>query len=139
MHRHRLLAAAYAALLIGVTLLGWIPALADPNGRLFGIYRLTWYNGLLHLASAAWALGASVLSESAAVMFLRIFGALYLVDGLMGLAIGSGYLDLGIVFYGVRDLPFSFKIMANTPHIVLGGVALAAGIFWPTSRPVPAE
>ena len=27
----------------------------------------------------------------------------------MGLAVGSGYLDLGIVRFGVLDLPLSFK------------------------------
>jgi hypothetical protein len=139
MQRHRVLAGAYAATLIGVTVLGWIPAFADANGRLFGIFRLTWYNDALHLASAAWALGAAVISSSAAVFFLRVFGALYLTDGLMGLAIGSGYLDLGVLFYGVRNLPFGFKLLANLPHIGLGALALAAGLFWPSPRTVPAE
>lgn len=64
----------------------------------------------------------------AARNFLLIFGALYLADGLMGLAVGSGYLDLGIINNGVLDLPFTFKIMANAPHILLGGVALWAGL-----------
>jgi hypothetical protein len=127
MSRHRVVATIYAALLIAVTVLGWMPSLADADGRLFGIYRLTWYNDLLHLGSAAWALGAAIVGEASAILFLQVFGTLYLADGLMGLAIGSGYLDLGIVFYGVRDLPFSFKILANTPHIVLGAVALAFG------------
>jgi Domain of unknown function (DUF4383) len=139
MSRHRVAAAIYAALLIGVTVLGWIPALADANGRLFGIFRLTWYNDLLHLGSAAWALGATIVGEASAVLFLRVFGALYLADGLMGLAIGSRYLDLGIVFYGVRDLPLAFKIFANTPHIVLGAVALAIGVTSSNLRSVRAE
>jgi hypothetical protein len=54
---------------------------------------------------------------------------LYLADGLLGLITGSGYLDLGILIHGVQDLPIIFKIMANTPHILLGGVAVAAGFF----------
>ena len=45
----------------------------------------------------------------------------------MGLALGSGYLDLGILTNGILDLPFGFKILANTPHIALGGFALIAG------------
>ncbi len=133
MQRHRTLAGLYAVILIGVTVLGWIPAFADESGRLFGIFRLTWYNDALHLSSAAWALAAAVLSTSASITFLTLFGALYLVDGLMGLATGSGYLDLGIVFYGVRDLPLGFKLLANTPHVVLGAVALAAGWFLPVA------
>jgi hypothetical protein len=124
---HRLIAGLYAGALLGVTVLGWIPALADVDGRLFGIFRLTWYNDALHLGSAAWALVACVVSTSAAVLFLRLFGALYLIDGLMGLATGSGYLDLGILLYGFRDLPLSFRVLANLPHITLGAAALLAG------------
>ena len=44
----------------------------------------------------------------------------------MGLAIGSGYLDLGILLYGVQNLPFGFKIFANLPHVALGGFAVFA-------------
>ena len=128
--RPRTLAGLYAAALIFVTVLGWIPALADANGRLFGIFRLTWYNDALHLASAAWALAAALRSRASALVFLIVFGALYLADGLMGLAIGTGFLDLSVVFYGVRDLPFDFKLLANLPHIVMGAVALAAGLAW---------
>jgi len=130
MGRPRGLAGLYALILVGVTVLGWMPFLADASGRLFGIFRLTWYNDTLHLTSAAWALGAALVSRSAAIFFLILFGALYLSDGLMGLAIGSGYLDLGVVFYGVRDLPFTFKLLANLPHITLGAAALTAGLAW---------
>jgi hypothetical protein len=61
------------------------------------------------------------------VIFCQVFGTLYLLDGLMGLVTGSGYLDLGIVVYGVLDMPFGFKILANLPHIALGGFAAYAG------------
>ena len=74
------------------------------------------------------ALAAALISGRAARNFLCIFGALYLLDGLLGLWTGSGYLDLGIINYGVLDLPFGFKILASGPHILLGGVALAAGL-----------
>jgi hypothetical protein len=130
--RHRLLAGVFAAVLIGVTVLGWIPFLADANGRLFGIFRLTWYNDVLHLSSATWALGACLASRSASIVFLRVFGTLYLTDGLLGLATGSGYLDLGIIIYGVRDFPLLFRALANGPHIVLGTIALVGGLIPPT-------
>ncbi len=68
------------------------------------------------------------MSARAARLFLLLFGAAYLADGMMGLAVGSGYLDFGIFTNGVVDLPFIFKIMANTPHILLGGFALFAGL-----------
>ncbi len=62
--------------------------------------------------------------DPAARSFLTYFGLLYLADGLLGLATGSGYLDLGIINYGIQDLPLGFKILANLPHISLGGMAV---------------
>jgi hypothetical protein len=47
----------------------------------------------------------------------------------MGLIFGSGYLDLGILIYGVQNLPLTFKVLANLPHIGLGGFALFSGLF----------
>lgn len=118
----------YAAALAAAASLNYIPGLTDAEGRVFGVFALDIFDDLLHLASAAWALWAGLSSERAARTFLLLFGGLYLFDGLMGLATGSGYLDLGIVNNGVLDLPLSFKMMANGPHIILGGVALATGL-----------
>ena len=59
---------------------------------------------------------------------MLLFGAVYLGDGLLGLATGSGYLDLGIWNFGIQDLDLLFKIKANTPHIALGGFALLMGL-----------
>jgi len=53
---------------------------------------------------------------------------LYLTDGLLGLAAGSGYLDLGIVNHGVLDLPLKFKILANLPHIGGGAFAVFSAV-----------
>lgn len=125
---HQKVALAYAAILFAVAAINYIPGLTDPDGLAFGIFALDIFDDLLHLASGLWALAAALISVRAARNFLLIFGALYLADGLMGLAVGSGYLDLGIINNGVLDLPFTFKIMANAPHILLGGVALWAGL-----------
>jgi hypothetical protein len=123
----RLIAAGYAIALLGAALLNYIPGINDAQGRAFGIFALDIYDDLLHFASAAWAAIAAWLSTRASVSFLRIFGVLYLLDGLLGLATGSGYLDLGIVIYGVQNLSFGFKILANLPHILLGGFAAFSG------------
>jgi hypothetical protein len=123
----RKIAAAYAVILGLVTLLNYIPGLTDAQGRAFGIFALDIYDDALHFGSAAWAAIAAYLSTRASVLYLRVFGVLYCLDGLLGLATGSGYLDLGILIYGVQDLPFFFKILANTPHIALGGFAAFAG------------
>lgn len=124
---HQKIALGYFFVLTLVAALNYIPGLTDDQGRAFGIFALDIFDDALHLGSAFWALGAAILSKRAAKLFLTLFGALYLADGAMGLAVGSGYLDLGIFTNGVLDLPFSFRIAANTPHIALGGFALIAG------------
>lgn len=126
MSKLRLIAGFYALALLGAAALNYIPGLTDDQGRAFGIFALDIYDDSLHLASAIWAAAAAVTSARASRIFLFYFGLLYLGDGLLGLATGSGYLDLGIINYGIQDLPFGFKILANLPHIALGGGALAA-------------
>lgn len=102
-----------------------IPGIIDEQGRAFGIFALDIFDDLLHAASALWALVAAFTSRKAARIFLTYFGGLYFADGLLGLATGSGFLDLGIVFYGFFEYPsFLIKVAANTPHLGLGGVAL---------------
>lgn len=107
--------------------LNYIPGLTDAEGRAFGIFALDPFDDALHFASAAWAGIAAFTSRRAAEIFLKAFGTLYCLDGLMGLAFGSGYLDLGIIRQGVIPMPFTFKIMANAPHILLGGIGIIGG------------
>lgn len=125
---HRTTAFVYFVILAVVAALNYIPGVTDADGVAFGIFALDIFDDALHAASALWALIAALLSTRAARSFLLIFGALYLGDGALGLATGSGYLDFGIFNNGVLDLPFSFKIMANLPHIGLGLVALLIGL-----------
>jgi hypothetical protein len=125
---HRTVAFGYFAVLAAVAALNYVPGIPRPGGAVFGIFALDVYDDALHLASALWALAAALISARAARLFLLLFGAAYLLDGLMGLTLGSGYLDLGILNYGIQDLPLTFRILANAPHIGLGGFALAMGL-----------
>ncbi len=125
MTKLRWIALAYMIILLLAAALNYIPRLTDSEGRAFGVFALDIYDDLLHLVSAAWAGVAALLSHRASRAFLFYFGNLYFVDGLLGLVTGSGFLDLGIVNYGIVDLPFGFKILANLPHLGLGGVAVA--------------
>lgn len=131
----RWIAVGYAVALAVAGLLNYIPGLTDAQGRAFGIFALDIYDDMLHFGSAAWAAIAAFTSRRASVLFFQIFGTLYLLDGLLGLITGSGYLDLGILVYGVQDLPFGFKILANLPHIFLGGFAAFTGFL--LSRRLP--
>lgn len=131
MSLHRGVALAYFVVLTGAAAINYIPGLTDENGVAFGVFELDIGDDALHLASALWALVAAVISTRASRIFLGIFGALYLFDGLLGLATGSGCLDLGIFRYGIQDLDFTFKLMASGPHIVLGATALAIAFIRP--------
>ncbi len=102
---HRRVAFGYFIVLAAVAVLNYLPGLPRPGGAVFGIFALDVYDDALHLASALWALAAAAISARAARLFLLLFGAAYLLDGLMGLTLGSGYLDLGILNYGMQDLP----------------------------------
>ena len=128
MNRLRTVAIVYGVILLSAAALNSVPGLTDAEGRAFGIFALDLFDDLLHLASAAWAFVAAALGARASRHFLLWFGALYLGDGLLGLATGSGYLDAGILIYGVQDYTLPFKLAANAPHLLLGGVAVAIAL-----------
>ena len=117
MGKLRRMALIYMFVLLAAASLNYVPGVTDAEGRAFGIFALDIFDDLLHVASATWAGLAAYTSSRASRTFLRYFGLLYFTDGLLGLATGSGYLDLGIIHHGMLDLPFTFKILANLPHI----------------------
>ena len=123
----RKVATAFAIILALVTTLNYIPGLTDAQGRTFGIFKLNLYNDFLHGGSALWAAVAAWTSRKAALFFLKTFGVLYFLVGAMGVAVGSGFLDLGILYYGVLNQPLWFKFLASLPHLVLGGIAAVSG------------
>ena len=123
-----MIALVYMVILLAAASLNYIPGLTDAEGRAFGIFALDIYDDGLHVASALWAGTAAAMSTRASRLFLICFGSLYLLDGLFGLALGSGFLDLGIINNGIVDLPLTFKILANLPHIGGGAFAVFSGL-----------
>jgi hypothetical protein len=123
----RILAVVYAVVFAFVTSLNYIPGLTDAQGRTFGLFSLDIFDDALHAASGLWAALAAWWSTRATTVFFRVFGSLYCLDGLLGLATGSGYLDLGIFKSGVLDLPLMTRALMNLPHIAIGGFAVFAG------------
>lgn len=131
------LAIAYAILFFAVVAIGYVPAFNDEQGYLFGLFSLQWYDDLLHAFSGVWALVAALISLRASVLYFRLFGAVYLFDGLLGLATGSGCLDGGIFIDGFRsfqDIELPTRFFANLPHLLIGGIAVWIG-FWLADRP----
>lgn len=121
----------YAAILLAVATINYLPlpGLVDEAGRAFGIFALDPFDDALHLISAIWAGWAAWRSHRAPEFFLIAFGFLYLLDGVLGMLTGWGYLDLAICFNASLGVDLGlFRWLANLPHIGLGGVALAAGL-----------
>jgi hypothetical protein len=98
----------------------------DAEGRVFGLFRLDIYKDALHVASGLWALAAAH-SRRSAIFFLRVFGTLYFLDGVMGAFTGSGYLDLSIFTDGIRDVSPTIKVLSSLPHLALGAFGIAVG------------
>jgi len=123
----RIIAAVYAVLFAVVTSLNYVPGLTDAQGRTFGLFALDPFDDALHAASGLWAALAAWRSTGAALVFFRVFGTLYCLDGVLGLATGSGYLDLGIFLHGRLALPFVTRLLMNLPHLAIGGFAAFTG------------
>jgi hypothetical protein len=123
----RKLGFAYFFLFVFVVALGYVPGVNDAEGKMFGLFELDLYDDALHLFSGIWAGVAAWISSRAATLYFKLFGVLYFLDGVMGLFLGSGYLDFGIFIYGVLDLPLMTRIFANLPHLAIGGFAILAG------------
>lgn len=122
-------ALGYFVVLLGAAALNYVPGITDDDGLAFGIFALDLFDDTLHLVSALWALAAAFLGVRASKVFLVIFGALYLGDGVFGFFTGYGYLDFGIFTNPSEGMSFTlFRVLANLPHIALGGVALIAGL-----------
>ncbi len=113
--------------------MSYVPQFKDANGLMFGLFKLDLYDDALHLFSGIWAGVAAWLSTRASIIYFKLFGTLYLLDGVMGLFLGSGYLDFGIFIQGVLDLDLTTRIFANLPHLAIGGFAAFTGFV--LSRP----
>jgi hypothetical protein len=123
----RLLGFGYFLMFCAVVAIGYVPAFTDADGNLFGLFKLDLYDDSLHFFSGLWAGIAAWHSTRAATFYFKLFGTLYFLDGVMGLFLGSGYLDFGIFLYGVLDLDLATRIFANLPHLVIGGFAIFTG------------
>ncbi len=123
----RKLGFAYFVLFVIVTAMSYVPQFKDANGLMFGLFKLDLYDDALHLFSGIWAGVAAWLSTRATITYFKLFGTLYLLDGVMGLFLGSGYLDFGIFIQGVLDLDLTTRIFANLPHLAIGGFAAFTG------------
>jgi hypothetical protein len=128
------LAVFYCIMFFGVVAMNYVPAFHDANGMMFGLFSLQWWDDALHGFSGVWAGVAAYLSHRASVNYFKLFGSVYLFDGVLGLTTGSGCLDAGIFLNGIRaDIDFPTRFFANLPHLIIGGFAVWVG-FWLARR-----
>lgn len=83
-----------------------------------------------------WAGIAAFISHRQSVLYFKLFGGVYLLDGVLGLLTGSGCLDAGIFINGIRtfaDIDFITRVEANIPHLIIGGFAVYVG-YWLSRR-----
>ena len=107
-----------------------------PTAIFSAFLSLQWYDDLLHAFSGVWALIAAFVSHRQSVLYFKLFGSVYLFDGVLGLVTGSGCLDGGIFINGFRsfdDIEFPTRFFANAPHLAIGGFAVFVG-FWLSKR-----
>jgi hypothetical protein len=124
----------YAGLFVFVVAIGYIPGFKDADGNLFGLFSLQWYDDALHLASGIWAAIAAWSSARASLLYFRLFGVVYLFDGVLGLMAGVGYLDAGIFICGPQALDLQTRFFANLPHLLIGGIAVLVGFVFSRAR-----
>lgn len=117
----------YALMFFMVASLAYLPFLTDADGLTLGVFKLDFYDDVLHSVSGLIAAITAWKSRQAVVTFFKIFGIIYGMDGVLGLITGQGYLDGGIFLYGISDYSFLFKVAANIPHIIIGGFAAYIG------------
>lgn len=136
-HPVRTCAWVYAALFLFVVALGYLPGVTNEAGQLFGLFKIDPIDDALHLFSGIWAAAAAWYSARASILYFRLFGVIYFLDGVIGFLFGQGYLDGGIFIHGVTPLDFATRLGANLPHLLIGGIAVIIGFV--VSRRYPAR
>ena len=127
MHVMQKWAWAYAALFVFVVVLGYLPGVTDASGAMFGLFSIQLVDDALHLGSGIWAALAAWRSAYASTLYFKLFGAVYFMDGVVGLIFGRAYLDGGIFINGPDPLDLMTKFATNLPHLIIGGTAVYLG------------
>jgi hypothetical protein len=120
----------YAAMFTVLGSLSFFPFINDANGVTLGIFKLEWYDNLLHYASGAWAAYAAWRSFKDSEFYFKLFGLIYGFDGVLGFFTGQGYLDGGIFLNDIVPMSWGLKFAANIPHIMIGGIAVVIGFIF---------
>ena len=112
-------------LLIGMN---FFPFLFQENGRMIGGFNLGVQGNILHVLSGIWAATALWYSRNSMLYYFRVFGTVYLLDGVVGLIVGKAFLNLNLFRSDVAPHDdFMVRLLLNTPHLLIGGLAVIIG------------
>ena len=112
-------------LLIGMN---FFPFLFQENGRMIGGFNLGVEGNILHVLSGIWAATALWYSRNSMLYYFRVFGTVYLLDGVVGLIVGKAFLNLNLFRSDVAPHDdFMVRLLLNTPHLLIGGLAVIIG------------
>ncbi len=126
------IAFAYSVIFFSVVLVNAIPFIHDEQGLMFGLFKLDLIDDLLHLGSALWALVASLHSARQSIVYFKVFGIFYVLDGIICFLFGQCLLDVTIITHVHEVSLVSFttlfeRTLINVPHLVLGAIAVYVG------------
>lgn len=112
----------FGAVFLAIGILGFVPLVApisDETGQafLFGIFAVDGLHNTVHLLSGALALAAGFMSEAASRLFFRVFGAIYALVAMWGLAVPNYQPVLGMA----HNLPDAIL------HLLISAAALFLG------------
>ena len=111
----------FGIVFLAVGILGFVPGVtttgSDGMPMLLGIFMVNTVHSIVHIASGAVFLLASMSGAAAASLWFKIFGLIYAVVAVMGFVVGNGMI---------------FGLISNNPadtwlHVVLAVAMLAIG------------
>ena len=122
------LAWVYAAGFLGVFLVTHTPGLSDPEGRLFGLFKIDPIDDVAHLLSGLAGAFAAGWATRCLPLYFKVIGVVYGLDVVTGMALSRGFLDLSVFTKGPGAPDFSLtNFLLNAPHIPISVVALVVG------------
>ena len=110
----------FGIVFLAIGILGFVPGITT-NEMLLGIFMVNTVHSIVHIASGAVFLIASMSGAGAARLWFQIFGLIYAVVAIMGFVVGNGMI---------------FNLISNNTadtwlHVVLAVVMLLIGFGTP--------
>jgi len=113
--------------LVLVGILGFVPGVTSADGLLLGIFEVDTIHNIVHILTGALAIVAAMGSGAYASLFFKVFGVVYALVAVLGLAMGSPI--LGLIHANMAD---------HVLHVVLAAAFLYAGFGMRSSSASPA-